>query len=189
MPLMDNNNVDEKIDTDDDNIPLSELIKRKRKIAEPESKESDSDDDVPISELLKRKAVKRNVAAPANGISSNKRPKSSDVSSAAASKPSNKGGDVKSMKGSKKSENSNKNGKSSKKISVNTVRSQSVGKAGLSKSSEFYAETKKGFLVQRLLVRWWYAIKWPNLEDIGQPPIGYESLDGFPGVFVCTNVC
>ena len=55
-------------------------------------------------------------------------------------------------------------------------------------STEFYNETDKGKLVQRLLVRWWYAIVWPKPEEIGAPPPGYESLDGFPGVFICTRV-
>jgi hypothetical protein len=39
-----------------------------------------------------------------------------------------------------------------------------------------------------LLCRWWYAIDWPKIEEIGVPPPGYESLDGFVGVFVSTRV-
>lgn len=54
-------------------------------------------------------------------------------------------------------------------------------------SIDFY-ETDKGQMVQRLLCRWWYAITWPKPEDIGAPPAGYEALDGFPGVFICTSV-
>jgi hypothetical protein len=55
-------------------------------------------------------------------------------------------------------------------------------------SSEFYNDTSKGYLVQTLLQRWWYAIEWPTEDDIGTPPAGYESLDGFKGVFISTKV-
>lgn len=45
---------------------------------------------------------------------------------------------------------------------------------------------KKGMLIQRLLCRWWYAINWPvNIPQ--QPPKHYDSLDGMPGVFICTS--
>ena len=33
-----------------------------------------------------------------------------------------------------------------------------------------------------------YSIEWPKLDDIGTPPVGYEVLDGFPGVFISTRV-
>lgn len=50
---------------------------------------------------------------------------------------------------------------------------------------QFYTTTKKGELVQKLLVRWWYAFQWPDLENLtGKVPDGYEMLDGFPGVYV-----
>lgn len=58
------------------------------------------------------------------------------------------------------------------------------------KDQQYYNETKKGMLVQRLLVRWWYAFDWPQPNDIklDDVPTGYEELDGFPGVFVSMNV-
>lgn len=61
--------------------------------------------------------------------------------------------------------------------------------AAVRKDSIFY-ETKKGQLVQRLLVRWWYAYQWPlpGDWDASQVPEGYEELDGFPGVFVSLDV-
>ena len=43
-------------------------------------------------------------------------------------------------------------------------------------------------VVQRLLCRWWYAIEWPKLDEIGIPPPGYEALEGYVGVFVSTRV-
>jgi hypothetical protein len=66
-------------------------------------------------------------------------------------------------------------------------RSSSSGQTTARKSIAFYEETSKGMLVQRLLVRWWYAIEWPKKHEIGQPPHGYESLEGFPGVFISTK--
>lgn len=44
----------------------------------------------------------------------------------------------------------------------------------------------KGMLIQRLLCRWWYAIDWPTgIPD--KPPKNYDSMDGMPGIFVCTS--
>lgn len=89
----------------------------------------------------------------------------------------------------------------------------------INKAAEFYDSTKKGFILQKLLCRWWlvsyyithiyityinqiyiyniilcliiyyrYAIDWPKLNDIAEAPVGYEGLDGFPGVFISTRV-
>ena len=59
--------------------------------------------------------------------------------------------------------------------------------ANKSVTAEFYEDFEKGQLCQKLLRRWWYALEWPKLSEIGEPPAGYESLDGFPGVFICTR--
>jgi len=76
---------------------------------------------------------------------------------------------------------------SSKKVSKEAS-SKSISRGtGGSVSAEFYESTLKGALVQKLLVRWWYAWSWPLPEEIGKPPQGYEKLDGFPGVFVSTR--
>lgn len=64
--------------------------------------------------------------------------------------------------------------------------------SSLSKDYEFASaalygsDCTKGNLVQKLLCRWWYAMDWP--KDVpDKPPANYDSLDGFPGVFVCTK--
>ena len=50
------------------------------------------------------------------------------------------------------------------------------------------SECEKGLLIQRLLCRWWYAIEWPERTGIpDEPPQHFDSLDGFRGVFVCTE--
>ena len=55
-------------------------------------------------------------------------------------------------------------------------------------SDAFYnSGSKKGLLIQRLLARWWYSIDWPADKDVIDPPLLYDTLDGFPGVFVCTD--
>jgi hypothetical protein len=47
---------------------------------------------------------------------------------------------------------------------------------------------EKGLLIQRLLCRWWYAMDWPDPKILSkQPPHHYDSLEGYPGVFVCTS--
>ena len=84
--------------------------------------------------------------------------------------------------GSAKKGKDESNGKADKKIKTSSL--SSLAKL----STEFYNDTDKGKLVQRLMVRWWYAITWPNPEEIGLPPAGYEALEGFPGVFICTRV-
>lgn len=59
-----------------------------------------------------------------------------------------------------------------------------------SASAAFYqSECRKGLLIQRLLCRWWYAIKWPDLSsnEDNTPPPHYDALDGMPGVYIATS--
>lgn len=141
---------------------------------------SDSDDDKPLMELIR----KRKAQVSAEAISSAQKKKEKDdapvakkvktePSTTAAKKPV-----VKEEKSSSKTSSSS----SSKPTASRTSSSSSA-----QYSQDFY-ETDKGQMVQRLLCRWWYAITWPKPEDIGAAPAGYEALDGFPGVFICTSV-
>jgi hypothetical protein len=52
---------------------------------------------------------------------------------------------------------------------------------------EFYECASKGRMIQAFLRRWWYGYEWPVMSQIVAPP-GFESLDGFPGIFVSTRV-
>lgn len=54
-----------------------------------------------------------------------------------------------------------------------------------SKGDGFFS-LRKGFLAQTLLVRWWYAIKWP-VDNGVKPKTGFETLDGFTGVYISTR--
>ena len=52
----------------------------------------------------------------------------------------------------------------------------------------YQSESLKGLLIQRLLCRWWYAYTWPDPATLPvTPPKNYDTLDGFPGVYVCTQ--
>lgn len=78
--------------------------------------------------------------------------------------------------------------KSENNKASNGASAQPSRATGVNIASDFYETTKKGMLVQSILVRWWYAFDWPRLEEIADPPPGYELLDGFPGVFISTRV-
>ena len=70
-----------------------------------------------------------------------------------------------------------------------TVSSNLSGNDYSSPSFALYGtESIKGKLIQNLLCRWWYAITWPNASSIPkEPPTYYDAMDGFPGVFICTQ--
>lgn len=49
-------------------------------------------------------------------------------------------------------------------------------------------ESAKGKLIQNILCRWWYAIMWPDPSSIlDEPPTDCDGMDGFPGVYICTE--
>lgn len=125
---------------------------------------SDSDDDLPISELIKKRKRLEAAKIAATVVKKEK---------VAPEKP-------KSANGSSTSSNTTKPSTSS--------RSSASSSSSGNKAADFYTETLKGQLVQSFLVRWWYAMEWPKLDEIDDPPSGYEALDGFPGVFISTRV-
>lgn len=65
--------------------------------------------------------------------------------------------------------------------------SSSVGN-WLCASGELYPQCDKGKLIQCILARWWYAYEWPDAKTLpAHTPKGYDALDGFPGVYICTQ--
>ena len=67
--------------------------------------------------------------------------------------------------------------------------SQPQKASNLKNDADLYYETMKGQLLQKLICRWWYAITWPQEEDLQKPvPAGFEQLDGYPGVYICVKV-
>ena len=87
----------------------------------------------------------------------------------------------------KKSKNNATTSKNSSKASPPTS-SSSNGSNYLCASSELYSQCDKGKLIQSLLARWWHAYQWPDPKILNEPtPRGYDALDGFPGVYICTQ--
>ena len=147
------------MDSDDDNIPISELIRRdKEKMKSLEKKSS------------KTKSSSSSSSSNKKNEPSSKKQKTNNNSN--SNKNSN---DKPKPKSSSTSTSTNKPKKSSTNDLINEI-------------NDFYNDTDKGQLVQKLLVRWWYAINWPDLSKCSKaPPGGYEPLEGFPGVFVGTS--
>lgn len=130
------------------------------------------DDDVPLAVLMKRRleSAQGPLKTP-SGFTKAAPPAKKAKIEIGSKNPSRQVND-------KKTKQKSKSGKSSK---ASTVSSQT------SRVSEFY-ESDKGKVVQALMVRWWYAIQWPEVGAKTTCPPGFESLDGFPGVFVGTRV-
>lgn len=125
---------------------------------------SDSDDDLPITELIKKR----------------KRLEAAKIAATVVKKEKTESEKAKPLNGSSSSSSTTRQSASS--------RSSGSSSSSGNKAADFYTETLKGQLVQSFLVRWWYAMEWPKLDEIGEPPAGYESLEGFPGVFISTRV-
>jgi hypothetical protein len=77
----------------------------------------------------------------------------------------------------------------SSSTSIPTTKSTNSSANFKSDSDALYgSECEKGLLIQQLLCRWWYAIDWPGSTGIpDEPPRHFDPLDGFRGVFVCTE--
>ncbi|KAL7543099.1 hypothetical protein ACHAXR_012418 [Thalassiosira sp. AJA248-18] len=128
--------------------------------------DSDSSDDVPLSTLKSKKKEPP--------------PKKAATKKSSAKKAAPK----------KKAATSAKKKKSTaaKKSSKTKQASSSSSSNYLCASSELYSQCDKGKLIQSLLARWWYSYQWPDPKSIlASTPKGYDALDGFPGVYICTQ--
>lgn len=140
---------------------------------EDEKYASDDSDDVPLSSLRSQSPPKK-AASSSNG---------SKAKSPAAKKTTAK---TKSPKASAKIKTAAA-AKTTKKVSK-IVSSSSASSNYLCASSELYSQCDKGKLIQALLARWWYAYQWPDPKTLPtSTPKGYDALDGFPGVYICTQ--
>jgi hypothetical protein len=191
----------------DDDVPISQLIKAKEQSnAVAESKTADEvDDEKPIAALIAEK-TKTSVAAPKPTSTSSEKPGGNASDSeedlpiaelmkrrnrlapgGTAVAPLSKKPKVESDKDKDRDRNKDSKPKSTSSSANNSGKSSGRVMPDDSTWGAFY-NTSKGLLVQRLLCRWWYAMEWPKLDEIGQAPAGYEALDGYPGVFVSTRV-
>ncbi|CAJ1931914.1 unnamed protein product [Cylindrotheca closterium] len=75
--------------------------------------------------------------------------------------------------------------KKAKTTTASTKTTTSSSKYQSPSAALYGSECDKGLLIQRLLVRWWYAIQWPSPESLPEnPPDQCDALDGFPGVYI-----
>ena len=183
---------------DDDDLPLASLIEKKNNQKKPtvsksstqnlKSTNHDSDDDKPVSALIaKRSNISSPVAQASKVIDSDSEDNMTFTEivkkrTREGTLPKKEQPPVKVQK--KSSETKEKPASQSR--SQPTKAQPRIG-PGV-QSATFYEDTVKGHLVQTLLCRWWYAIEWPVLAELPNPPEGFEPLDGFLGVYVSTRV-
>ena len=127
--------------------------------------DSDDSDDIPLSALKsppKKKAKKPAATSKANATKSNKTAPKKKATTAKKKKPA-----------------------APKKAASKPAAGSS---AYVSASTELYANCDKGRLIMSLLARWWYVYTWPEPSTLpSSTPAGYDALDGFPGVYICTS--
>lgn len=142
---------------------------------EDEKYASDDSDDVPLSSL---RSSPKKAASSSNG---------NKAKLPAAKKATSKKDAPKKKTAKTKSPKPSAAAKTTKKVSK-TVSSSSASSNYLCASSELYSQCDKGKLIQALLARWWYAYQWPDPKTLPtSTPKGYDALDGFPGVYICTQ--
>lgn len=139
-----------------------------------------SDDDVPLSKL---KSPKK------------KKPAAAGKKKAAAKSPAKKATkakaktDTKTKKAAaKKKKKASSSGKKSPVPSGKSSSASSSSRPNLPSFALYDNDLGKGLLIQRFLCRWWYAVEWPDPSTLPDtPPKGYDALNGFPGVYICSR--
>lgn len=165
--LVDSN--DDEPDTDDF------IVEDEDEDDDEEDYASDSSEDAPLSALKTKKEKEKK-----------KKKASKDKKAKAKAKPAKKSTSAKKAPPKKKATTATKKKKSA------TAKNKALKAAAsinyVCASSELYAMCDKGKLIQSLLSRWWYAYEWPDPKDLPlQTPKGYDALDGFPGMYICTE--
>jgi len=129
---------------------------------EEESDDDDDDDDIPLASLKAPSPAKKKKPTAS-------KPKAKPKAKAKAKAPPKK--------------------KAKTTASTKTTSSSTSSNVYSSPSAALYGTGSiKGKLIQNLLRRWWYAITWPDPSAIPKvPPPDYDAMDGFPGVFICTQ--
>jgi len=162
------------------------------------SDDDSSDDDVPLAELKKQAMLRAAAKAKAK-----KSPKPTSTPKKAAAKkkkkaPSSKTSAKKSAKKAKtatsgtkrkRASSSSKSAKSAKKKSTSTAtKKKKKSGSGTSEADREYspiALTSKEQIVERILVRWWYAMDWPTkFSAAPEPAKEFAEMRGIKGVFV-----
>ena len=140
---------------------------------------SDSSEDVPLSKLKSPKKKKAAAKSPTKKKAAKKAP----------AKKTTKAKTKTDTKTKKKAAAKKKSASSGKKSPVPSGKSSSsANRPNLPSFALNDNELDKGLLIQRFLCRWWYAVEWPDPSALpASPPSGYDALNGFPGVYICTK--
>jgi hypothetical protein len=140
--------------------------------------DEDDSDDVPLAALKKTK--KSEIQEESDSDSDD------DIPLAALKSPPKKKKTAATKKAAPKKKKVEAKAPKKKKKTETPTATSSNGNYRSPSAALYGTGCKKGMLIQRLLCRWWYAIKWPvNIPE--QPPKHYDSLDGMPGVYICTS--
>lgn len=161
--------MDSKLESDDFEVSLSSLAKTKKEIISKKKKKkvSTKKSADKVAEKKKRK-IKNSLNL--------KTPSKKSKSLTSTSKLSGK-----------KTPQSSKKKKLLKKCDLSPS-TKSSSSTLVTASSELYSKCSKGKVIKQLLCRWWYATEWPEPKSLPEkPPENYDSLDGFPGVYICTS--
>ena len=143
---------------------------------------SDSSEDVPLSKLKSPKKKKAAAKSPA-------KKKAASAAKKAPAKKTTKAKTKTDTKAKAKKKKTAAKKSSGKKSPVPSGKSSSsANRPNLPSFALNDNELDKGLLVQRFLCRWWYAVEWPDPATLpASPPSGYDALNGFPGVYICTK--
>ena len=152
---------------------------------------SDSSDDVPLSKLKSPK--KKKAASSAAAKAAKKSPAKKKAASSAKKAPAKKTTKAKTKtdtkaKAKKKKTAAKKSSGKKSPVPSGGGSSSSSSRPNLPSFALYDHELDKGLLIQRFLCRWWYAVEWPDPATLPpSPPAGYDALNGFPGVYICTK--
>jgi hypothetical protein len=183
--------------SDDDDVPLSALGNGKRSRPKDDDSEAEFDDEA-SDETAEEEDINDFIAEDSDHEDGDydsddsddiplSKLKSSPPKKEAAKKPAAKAKATKTKAAPKKKATpAKKKSTTTKKTASKPVASASS--SYVSASTELYAKCDKGKLIQSLLARWWYVYTWPEPETLpSSTPEGYDALDGFPGVYICTS--
>ena len=169
---------EEEFDGDDDDFE-EDMEEEEEEIDAKYYSSDSSDDDVPLSKL---KSPKK------------KKPAAAGKKKAAAKSPAKKATkakaktDTKTKKAAKKKKKASSSGKKSPVPSGKSSSASSSSRPNLPSFALYDNDLGKGLLIQRFLCRWWYAVEWPDPSTLPDaPPKGYDALNGFPGVYICSR--
>ena len=131
------------------------------------------EDDVPLAQLMAKRKLDSSIQRTAP-------PSLKKVKTEPKSESRDHGRNLREPKSKKKSKGKVKDKKTAQRsvVVTNTAANKTIG----------CYESDKGKIVQAILVRWWYALSWPEPGSTSSAPPGHEALDGYPGVFVGTRV-